>query len=195
VRPRPSLAEAGWSPLAELAADEATSKQGHIDVVQPLLFALSLALAALWRSWGVEPDAVVGHSLGEVAAAQLAGVLSLADAAAIVCRRSALLRRICGRGEMALVELSVAEAEALLRGHEDRLSVAVSNGPRATVIAGEPAALGEVLAALTAREVFHRRSTSTWPATARRWSRSARSCWPRCRPSDRGRRRCPCFRR
>jgi acyl transferase domain-containing protein/thioesterase domain-containing protein len=148
--------EAGWSLLAELA-DADASKEDRIDVVQPALFAVSLALAALWRSWGVEPDAVVGHSMGEVAAAHLAGVLSLADAVAIVCRRSALLRRIRGRGEMALVDLSAADATALLRGYEDRLSVAAINGARATVIAGEPAALAEVLAELATREVFHRR--------------------------------------
>ena len=150
-------AEAGWSLLAELAADETTSRLDRIEVVQPVLFAIEVALAALWRSWGVTPDAVVGHSMGEVAAAYVAGALSLGDAVAIICRRSLLLRRIRGQGEMAVVELSAAEAEARLLGYEDRLSVAVSNSPRSTVIAGEPAALGEVLAALESNEVFCRR--------------------------------------
>ncbi|WP_158624963.1 type I polyketide synthase [Corallococcus terminator] len=149
--------EAGWSVLAELAADEATSRLERIDVVQPVLFALEVALAALWRSWGVEPDAVVGHSMGEVAAAHVAGALSLEDAVAIICRRSQLLRRIRGQGEMALVDLSRAETEAALRGYEDRLSVAVSNSPRSTVVAGSPEALAEVLAVLEARGVFCRR--------------------------------------
>nr|ADB12491.1 EpoD [Sorangium cellulosum] len=150
-------AEAGWSLLAELAADETTSQLGRIDVVQPALFAIEVALSALWRSWGVEPDAVVGHSMGEVAAAHVAGALSLEDAVAIICRRSLLLRRISGQGEMAVVELSLAEAEAALLGYEDRLSVAVSNSPRSTVLAGEPAALAEVLAILAAKGVFCRR--------------------------------------
>jgi acyl transferase domain-containing protein len=75
-------AEAGFSLLSELAASAATSQQGRIDVVQPLLFAMAVALSALWRSWGVEPDAVVGHSMGEVAAAHVVGSLSLKDAAA-----------------------------------------------------------------------------------------------------------------
>nr|AAF26922.1 polyketide synthase [Sorangium cellulosum] len=149
-------AEAGWSLLGELSADEAASQLGRIDVVQPVLFAMEVALSALWRSWGVEPEAVVGHSMGEVAAAHVAGALSLEDAVAIICRRSRLLRRISGQGEMALVELSLEEAEAALRGHEGRLSVAVSNSPRSTVLAGEPAALSEVLAALTAKGVFWR---------------------------------------
>ncbi|KYG11229.1 hypothetical protein BE21_58010 [Sorangium cellulosum] len=150
-------AEAGWSLLAELAADEATSQLGRIDVVQPALFAIEVALSALWRSWGIEPDAVVGHSMGEVAAAHVAGALSLEDAVAIICRRSQLLRRISGRGEMAVVELSLAEAEAALLGYEGRLSVAVSNSPRSTVLAGEPAALAEVLEILSAKGVFCRR--------------------------------------
>nr|WP_233261551.1 type I polyketide synthase [Vitiosangium sp. GDMCC 1.1324] len=150
-------AEAGWSLLSELAADETVSRLDHIDVVQPVLFALEVALAALWRSWGVEPDAVVGHSMGEVAAAHVAGALSLEDAVAIICRRSLLLRRISGQGEMALVELSLAEAEVALRGYEDRLGVAVSNSPRSTVLSGNPAALSEVLSALEAKGVFCRR--------------------------------------
>jgi acyl transferase domain-containing protein/acyl carrier protein len=150
-------AEAGWSLLAELGADETTSRFDRIDVVQPALFAMAVALAALWRSWGVEPDAVVGHSMGEVAAAHISGALSLEDAVAVICRRSRIMRRISGQGEMAMVELSLADAEAALVGYENRLSVAVSNGPRSTVLSGEPAALGEVLSALEARGVFCRR--------------------------------------
>ena len=149
-------AEAGWSLLAELRASPDTSRLREIDVVQPTLFAVEVALAELWRSWGVVPDAVVGHSMGEVAAAHVAGILSLEDAARIICRRSGLLRQIAGKGAMAVVELSSDEAQAALAGHEDRLSVAVSNGPRSTVISGDPVALERVLAALTAREVFCR---------------------------------------
>ncbi|MDC3955567.1 type I polyketide synthase [Polyangium jinanense] len=149
--------EAGFSVLAELAADESASRLGEIDVVQPVLFAIEVALAALWRSFGVEPSAVVGHSMGEVAAAYVAGALSLPDAARIICRRSKLLRKVSGQGAMALVELPMAEAEQALAAHAGRLSVAVSNGPRSTVIAGDPAALEEVLAELSARQVFCRR--------------------------------------
>ncbi|XXX76157.1 type I polyketide synthase [Sorangium sp. So ce134] len=149
--------EAGFSVADELRADEGASRLGEIDVVQPVLFAIEVALAALWRSWGVEPAAVVGHSMGEVAAAHVAGALTLQDAAAVICRRSRLLRKVSGKGAMALVELTMAEAEQALAGHADRLSVAVSNGPRSTVIAGEPAALEEVLTKLEQRRVFCRR--------------------------------------
>ncbi len=148
---------ADWSLPGELSAEPAASRLGRIDVAQPVLFAMQIALAALWRSWGIEPSAVVGHSMGEVAAAHVAGALSLEDAVAVICRRSLLLRRISGQGEMALVELTVPEAEAALVGYEQRLSVAVSNSPRSTVLSGDPAALAEVLSALEARGVFCRR--------------------------------------
>lgn len=148
--------EVGWSVLAELVADESRSRLAEIDVVQPILFAIQAALAALWRAWGIEPDAVVGHSLGEVAAAHVAGALTLADATRVICRRSRLLRRVSGRGAMAMVELSLDEARTALAGYEDRLSIAVSNSPRSTVVAGDPAALDEVLAALERRDVFCR---------------------------------------
>ncbi|TKC98038.1 non-ribosomal peptide synthetase/type I polyketide synthase [Polyangium fumosum] len=148
--------ESGFSVIEELHADAERSKLAQIDVVQPALFAIEVALTALWRSWGVEPDAVVGHSMGEVAAAHVSGALSLEDAARIICRRSKLLRRVSGQGAMALVELSLPEAEAAIRGFEDRLSVAVSNSPRSTVLSGDPRALDEVAARLTQEGVFCR---------------------------------------
>lgn len=146
----------GWSVLSELTTDEAASRLAKIDVIQPTLFAVEVALAALWRSWGIEPHAVVGHSMGEVAAAHVAGALSLADATRIICRRSHLLKRVSGRGTMAVVELSIEEARRALAGYEDRLAVAVSNSPTSTVLSGDPAALDEVLAALGGRDIFCR---------------------------------------
>lgn len=146
-----------WSLHDELHATPDTSRLTEVDVVQPAIFAVQIALAALWRSWGVTPDAVVGHSMGEVAAAHVAGALSLADAARIICRRSQLVRRTSGQGAMAVVELPLPEANAVLRGYEDRLSVAVSNSPTSTVLSGEPAALDEVLATLEHDGVFVRR--------------------------------------
>ncbi|AGC46258.1 polyketide synthase [Myxococcus stipitatus DSM 14675] len=127
-----------------------------IGFIQPVLFAISVALAAQWRAWGIEPDAVVGHSMGEVAAAHVAGVLSLEDATRVICRRSALLRRVRGSGGMALVEVPLAQARQALEGFEDRLSIAASNGPTSTVLAGAPEALQQVMARLQARNVFCR---------------------------------------
>jgi acyl transferase domain-containing protein/acyl carrier protein len=128
-----------------------------IDVIQPVLFAVEIALAVLWRSWGVAPDSVVGHSMGEVAAAHVAGALSLSDAVRIIARRGRLLRELQGRGGMAQVELDMEAAAAAIAGYSTRLSIAVSNGPRATVISGDVSALDEVLADLERQRVFTRR--------------------------------------
>jgi myxalamid-type polyketide synthase MxaE and MxaD len=148
--------ELGWSVASELMADEAVSRLQCVDVVQPILFAFQVALAGTLQAWGVKPDAVIGHSMGEVAAAHIAGALSLRDAVAIVCRRSRLLRRISGAGAMALVELSVDEARAAIRGFESRLSIAVNNGSRSTVLSGDPEPLAEVARSLGERDVFVR---------------------------------------
>ena len=142
------------SPLAELRADKEASSQ---DIMQPMLFTMGVALSALWRAYGVEPDAVVGHSLGEVAAAHVAGALSLDDAARIICRRSKLMQRVSGKGAMLMVELPSAEAAEFIKGYEDRVSIAVINGPRSTVLGGDPATLDELLAKLEQRKVFCRR--------------------------------------
>ena len=145
-----------WSVLEQLAADAAHSRLDEINVIQPTLFAVQVALAALWRSWGVEPDAVIGQSMGEVAAAQVAGALSLEDAARVICRRSRLLRSRSGRGRMAVVELSLEQARRALAGYEDRLSIAVSSSPVSTVLSGDPAALEEIARQLQREEVFCR---------------------------------------
>jgi len=149
---RPYLAR----PLLELLADPEAGWLDEIDQLQPVLFALQVGLAALWQSWGIAPDAVVGHSLGEIAAAQVAGALSLAEAARVIGTRSRLLRRVQGTGAMALVELPAAEAEAALGGEADRVSLAGVNGPRSSVLAGERGALGQVVARLAGRGVFCR---------------------------------------
>jgi myxalamid-type polyketide synthase MxaE and MxaD len=145
-----------WSLIDELTAGEATSRLAEIDVVQPVLWAIQVALAAQWRAWGVEPAAVVGHSMGEIAAAHVAGALALPEAASVICRRSRLLRDLSGRGSMALVDLSQADAEVALRGHEAAVAVAVLNSPRSTVISGDPTAIQEVLDVLRERGVFCR---------------------------------------
>jgi acyl transferase domain-containing protein/NADPH:quinone reductase-like Zn-dependent oxidoreductase/NADP-dependent 3-hydroxy acid dehydrogenase YdfG/acyl carrier protein len=145
-----------WSLLELLSSDNAAWME-RIDQVQPALFSVQVALARLWRAWGVVPDMVVGHSMGEVAAAHVAGALDLVDAARIICRRSVLLRRVSGHGGMAVVELTLEEARAAIRGLEEFLSVAASNSPRTTVLSGESRALDHVLEKLEARQVFCRR--------------------------------------
>nr|AAK57189.1 MxaE [Stigmatella aurantiaca] len=145
-----------WRLIDVLRAPSESSRLQEIDVVQPVLFAMAVALSALWRSWGIEPDAVVGHSMGEVAAAHVAGALSLEDAAAVICLRSRLLKRISGQGAMLATELSLEDARKALAGREDRVAIAVSNSPTSTVLSGDAAALEEIRVSLEARNVFCR---------------------------------------
>jgi phthiocerol/phenolphthiocerol synthesis type-I polyketide synthase B len=138
------------------APDAAAEHLERIDVVQPVLAALAIAYAEWLRVRGIVPEAVVGHSMGEVAAAHVAGALELADAMRIICRRSALMRAASGRGAMALVELSMAQAQAHIAGHGNGVAVAVNNSPRSCVISGEPAVVQEVMRSLEADGVFCR---------------------------------------
>ena len=147
--------ETGWSLIDRVIGTEAASQITQIDVIQPSLFAMSVALAAMWQSWGVEPDAVVGHSMGEVAAAYIAGVLDLKDAVAIICRRSRLMKTLSNGGSMATVELPMAQVELLLQPIAG-VSVAASNGPHTTVISGDAAAIESLLRNLTAKDIYCR---------------------------------------
>ncbi len=129
-----------------------------VDVVQPVSFAVMVALAELWRSFGVRPAAVVGHSQGEIAAACVAGGLSLADAARVVVLRSRLLGEVlAGRGGMVSVALDVERVQQRLAGWDGRLSVAAVNGPSAVVVSGESGALEELLEACEGDGVWARR--------------------------------------
>ncbi|UNS99445.1 type I polyketide synthase [Streptomyces tubbatahanensis] len=108
------------------------------DRVQPVIFAVQLGLAAMWRSHGVRPAAVIGHSMGEVAAAVAAGALSVRDGVRVICRRSRLILRTAGQGLMASVALGRAEVERLLAEEEVRgVSVAVVTSPHNTVVGGD----------------------------------------------------------
>ncbi|MFE5331961.1 SDR family NAD(P)-dependent oxidoreductase [Embleya sp. NPDC056575] len=125
----------------------------RVDVVQPVLFAVMVSLAALWRSYGIEPAAVVGHSQGEIAAACVAGALDLADAARIVALRSRAILALSGAGGMVSVALSEDEVAERLRRHAGRLSTAVVNGPGSVVVSGDVDALEELIAECEAAEV------------------------------------------
>ncbi|MEE1749877.1 type I polyketide synthase, partial [Streptomyces sp. JV184] len=118
----------------------------RLDVVHPVLFAVMVSLAALWRSYGVEPGAVVGHSQGEIAAAHVAGALSLEEAARVVALRSQAFALLAGTGGMASVALPAAEVERLLEPWADQLSIAALNGPRAVTVSGDVSALHELIA-------------------------------------------------
>ncbi len=130
----------------------------RVDVVQPASWAVMVSLAALWRSAGVTPEAVVGHSQGELAAAVVAGALSLEDGARVVALRSrAIGAELSGRGGMVSVAASAADAAGLAEPWGGALSVAAQNGPESTVVSGDPEALDGLLAACAERGVRARR--------------------------------------
>jgi acyl transferase domain-containing protein/surfactin synthase thioesterase subunit len=145
---------AKWSLLAEFQAEASQSRLGETEVAQPAIFALQVGLANLWRSWGIEPSAVVGHSIGEVAAAHVAGALSLADAVQVVFHRGRLMQQGTGQGQMAAVQLSMSEAERLLAKYEGRLAIAAINAPNSLVLSGESVALAEVTRVLEQQQIF-----------------------------------------
>ncbi|WP_086666773.1 type I polyketide synthase [Lentzea kentuckyensis] len=143
-----------WSVLDVVRCVPGAPGLDRVDVVQPVSFAVMVALAALWRSVGVEPSAVVGHSQGEIAAAVVAGGLSLEDGARVVALRSALIaRELSGKGGMLSLALSAEEAAELAGGLAE---IAVVNGPTSVVVAGAPDDLAELAARCAERGVRHR---------------------------------------
>ncbi len=148
---------AGWSLLAELTAAESASRIDEPYVAQPTLFAVQVGLAALWRSWGVTPAAVVGHSVGEVAAAYVSGALTLSDALAVVFHRSRLQQRLRGQGRMLAVALPVEQMEQMPRPvHANAVTIASINSPSSVTLSGDADALEEMARSLERAGVFCR---------------------------------------
>ncbi|WP_077042226.1 type I polyketide synthase [Rhodococcus sp. MTM3W5.2] len=146
-----------YSPTEVLLGDPAAPPLSRIDVLQPVLFAVMVSLARLWDAFGVRPAAVVGHSQGEVAAACVAGALSLRDGARVVCLRSKAWTRLSGKGAMASVALSYEAALARIERFDGRLSVAAVNSPSVVAITGEEAALEALVTDLDAEGIHTRR--------------------------------------
>ncbi|CAL9641592.1 SDR family NAD(P)-dependent oxidoreductase [Streptomyces sp. enrichment culture] len=142
-----------WDLLEVLLTDEGASLLERVDVVQPALFAVMVSLAALWRSYGLEPDAVVGHSQGEIAAACVAGALTLDDAARVVALRSQAIRALAGQGGMVSVALPVEQLRPRLEPWGGDIAIAAINGPASTVVSGSARALDEMQNALDAEGV------------------------------------------
>jgi acyl transferase domain-containing protein/NADPH:quinone reductase-like Zn-dependent oxidoreductase/thioesterase domain-containing protein/NADP-dependent 3-hydroxy acid dehydrogenase YdfG/acyl carrier protein len=146
--------ETGWSLIDEMRADETLSRMEETEVAQPANFALQVALAALWRSWGVEPAAIVGHSAGEAAAAHLAGALGFEEAIRLVFHRSRLQQRTAGEGRMIAVQMPVAEIMERL-GHLG-VEIAAVNGTADVTLCVETSSIDAVINACEFAGIYHR---------------------------------------
>jgi len=146
-----------WSLLAVLRGEPGAPTLGRVDVVQPVLFSIMVSLAAAWQYAGVEPRAVVGHSQGEIAAACVAGALSLDDAAKVVALRSRALGKLAGTGTMASIPLPVGEVrQRLARGNGGLIEIAAINGAHSSTVAGTPGAVRDFVADCLAQEISAR---------------------------------------
>lgn len=148
---------ANFSLLDELARPEASSQMQKTAVSQPAIFAMQMALAELWKSWGVRPAAVVGHSVGEIAAACVAGIITLEQAAKIIVYRGRFMDECApAGGTMLAVGMSPDEAEAVIARHDPKVSIAAFNGPRSLTLSGLRTSLEAIATELEAKEVFAR---------------------------------------
>ncbi len=150
-------------PLREVMwAEPGSAEAGLLEqtgYAQPALFSMEWALSALWRSWGVEPDLLCGHSVGEVAAACVAEVMTLSDAARLVCARGRLMQALPAGGAMVSVEASEAEVAAALEPHASRVSVAAVNGPRSIVLSGDESSVEAITSGFARRGIRTQRLT------------------------------------
>lgn len=137
-----------------LGVFDGTVQADDHEVVQPALWALQVGLARLWQSWGIRPDLVIGHSMGEVAAAHVAGALDLASAASVICRRSRLAAG--SGGGLAVVGMSADDLTPWLTARSSPIHVAAYNSPTSTVLTGDRAELAELVAALESQDHFAR---------------------------------------
>jgi acyl transferase domain-containing protein/acyl carrier protein len=154
----------GWSVLEALDEVPGAPSMERIEVIQPALFAVSVSLAGLWRSYGVEPGAVIGHSQGEIAAACVAGALSLQDAALVAALRSKVISRLAGQGSMVSVALSAEQAEERLAEWGEGVEIAALNGPGAVTLACGAEAVPGLLAELEREGTPAREVPATIPS-------------------------------
>ncbi|MFF8775599.1 acyltransferase domain-containing protein, partial [Kitasatospora sp. NPDC015120] len=145
-----------WDLLEVLLTDDGASLLERVDVVQPALFAVLVSLAALWQSHGLRPDAVLGHSQGEIAAACVADALTLDDAARVVALRSQAIRALAGQGGMVSIALPADQVQPQLQPWKGDIGIAAINGPTSTVVSGSAHALDQLQATLEAD------GTRTW---------------------------------
>nr|WP_328707625.1 type I polyketide synthase [Streptomyces mesophilus] len=153
-----------WSLIDTVCGGPEAADLGDVDVVQPVLWAVMVSLAQVWRSLGVTPDAVIGHSQGEIAAAYVAGALTLEDAAKIVALRSRIAIEVAGKGTMAGILLPEDRVRERLAQWQGRIGIAALNGPNSTTVSGETEAVEELVEILQAEGVRARLIKVSVPA-------------------------------
>ncbi|MGW2113687.1 acyltransferase domain-containing protein, partial [Streptomyces sp. NPDC001948] len=146
-----------WSLLDVVRGAEGAPGFDRVDVVQPVLWAVMVSLAEVWRSYGVEPAAVIGHSQGEIAAAAVAGILTLSDAAKVVALRSQAIIALAGRGGMVSMAQPADWVREKITAWDGRISIAAVNGPSSVVVSGDPQALDELVTDCQAGEIRARK--------------------------------------
>ncbi|MER7173082.1 type I polyketide synthase, partial [Streptomyces mesophilus] len=153
-----------WSLIDTVCGGPEAADLGDVDVVQPVLWAVMVSLAQVWRSLGVTPDVVIGHSQGEIAAAYVAGALTLEDAAKIVALRSRIAIEVAGKGTMAGILLPEDNVRERLAQWQGRIGIAALNGPNSTTVSGETQAVEELVETLQAEGVRARLIKVSVPA-------------------------------
>ncbi len=146
----------GWSLLEELGRTEKDTRLQETAFAQPAIFALQVALADLWQSWGVQPAAVVGHSVGEVAAAHVAGILSLREAARVIFHRGRTMDAAPHTGRMLAASLDAEAAGHMAAEFPGEVTIAAYNSPNSVAFSGEAGPLEKIARTLEARGVFNR---------------------------------------
>src|SRR5215469_6387643 len=154
---------AGWPISQELLRNESESRMHLTSVAQPALFAVQVGLLALWKSWGVEPSAIVGHSAGEVAAAYAAGILSLDDALTVVYHRSQTQELAAGKGGMLAVGMPPDEAQKRFPPGSAPVCLACCNSPSSVTLSGDADALEDLFRSLSSKGAFCRMLRLSYP--------------------------------
>ncbi|MCV9389356.1 type I polyketide synthase [Reichenbachiella ulvae] len=147
---------AGWSLLEEMNKDEENSNINDTRIAQPAIMAIQIALVELWKKHGVTPEGVVGHSIGEVAAAYTSGALTLEQAVSVIFHRSRGQHAATGKGKMLAVGLKLAEAEKLIEKVNNVVSIGAVNGPEMCVLSGDEAPLVNISEQLTEKDIFNK---------------------------------------
>lgn len=147
---------AGWSLLAELEMEEGDSRIHDTVVVQPAVMAIQISLVKLYEHYGIRPDGIVGHSIGEVAAAFAAGALTIEHAVQVIYHRSQAQNQASGKGGMLAVGLELEEARKLIKVYEGKVSIGAVNGPEMLTLSGDPEPLEQIAKMLETRGVFNR---------------------------------------